>query len=672
MKPSANDQNLLFGLLALQNGLINQDQLLGAFRAWTLDKALPLANHLVKRRDIDDEERAGVDAIVALQMKKHGSAVENSLAAIPVLPSTRESLAELGDGEIEASLGHVGSACIRRNLPTEADPDLTATQSVGAATSDGQRFRILRPYARGGLGAVFVALDNELNREVALKQILDHHADDPISRQRFMREAEVTGGLEHPGIVPVYGLGSYADGRPYYAMRFIRGDSLKQAIERFHQPPKAESPSSAQRERPGDETVRAAAGSRDLELRKLLRRFVDVCNALDYAHSRTVLHRDIKPANIILGKHGETLLVDWGLAKARGLPEPGMAADERAIVPSSRSGSSETLPGSALGTAAYMSPEQARGDLDALGPRSDVYSLGATLYCVLTGKPPVEGDDLGALLQAVERGEFLPPRKLSPWVDRAIEAVCLKAMALKSSDRYPTPKAMSEDIERWMADEPVTAWREPVSRRMLRWLTRHRVGVTAAAAAGLVALLGLASVLAVQSQANHALAAKNDALLAANAHERQRFDLAMEAIKLFHGEVSEDLLLKEKQFETLRTKLLRGAADFYKKLQAQARVRPRPAVGRGFGRGARGPGQDYRAGRFGRRKCAPLGTGRDARRIADRNEPVEHPIPSRHLQCLGMGEYHPGRNKQGRRSRLVRRQGAKGGRKTERGWPRPS
>ena len=106
--------------------------------------------------------------------------------------------------------------------------------SIGTSTSDGGRFRVLRPHARGGLGAVFVALDSELNREVALKQILDHHADDQASRQRFVLEAEITGGLEHPGIVPVYGLGTYGDGRPYYAMRFIRGDSLKEAINRFH------------------------------------------------------------------------------------------------------------------------------------------------------------------------------------------------------------------------------------------------------------------------------------------------------------------------------------------------------------------------------------------------------------------------------------------------------
>src|SRR5262249_17179918 len=242
----------------------------------------------------------------------------------------------------------------------EAASDRTASYAVGTATSDGQRFRVLRPHARGGLGAVFVALDTELHREVALKQILDAHADDPTSRQRFVLEAEVTGGLEHPGIVPVYGLGTYSDDRPYYAMRFIRGDSLKEAIERFHT----------------DEALKSDSGRRWLELRKLLRLFLDVCNAIDYAHSRGVLHRDIKPGNVNVGRHGETLVVDWGLAKATGRADP--SSGERTLMPSSASGSAETLPGSALGTPAYMSPEQAEGDLDRLGLRSDVYSLGAT------------------------------------------------------------------------------------------------------------------------------------------------------------------------------------------------------------------------------------------------------------------------------------------------------
>ena len=479
--------------------------------------------------------------------------------------STRESLAAAGGVDVEATLASVGSG-------SDGDADRTAGYAIGTAMSEGQRFRVLRPHARGGLGAVFVAMDGELNREVALKQILDDHADDPTSRQRFLLEAEVTGGLEHPGIVPVYGLGTYGDGRPYYAMRFIRGDSLKVAIDRFH----------------ADLTLESDRGRRSLELRKLLRRFTDVCNAIDYAHSRGVLHRDIKPGNIIVGKHGETLVVDWGLAKTTSNAEPG--TEERTLVPSSASGSAETLPGSVLGTPAYMSPEQARGELKLLGPRSDVYSLGATLYCLLTGKSPQESDDVGERLRMAQRAEFPPPRQVDSSIDPALEAVCLKAMALKPEDRYSTPRMLAEDIDRWMADESITAWREPVSRRVLRWLTRHRTGVTAVGVALVVALAGTGAVLAVQTWANQELKRSNFDLAIANQQvtranadlkaagerERQRFDLAMEAIKLFSGDVSEDLLLKQKLFQALRAKLLEGASGFYGKLQGLLDGQPDP------------------------------------------------------------------------------------------------
>ncbi len=492
-------RDMLFGLLSLQTGLITQAQLVAAFHAWTQARDRPMAEILAEQGALSAPCVTLVEGLVIEHLRRHGNDPERSLAAISVGRSTRECLAQIGNPELDASLAQVGSGSTGHD---GVDPDCTPTYSVGTATSDGQRFRVLRPHAKGGLGAIFVALDTELHREVALKQILDAHADDEASRRRFLVEAEITGGMEHPGIVPVYGLGTYGDGRPYYAMRFIRGDSLKEAIERFH----------------ADAGLRTDPGKRSLELRKLLRRFTDVCNAIDYAHSRGVLHRDLKPGNVVVGKHGETLVVDWGLAKATGQADPG--SGERTLRPSSASGSAETLPGSALGTPAYMSPEQAEGDLERLGPRSDVYSLGATLYCLLTGKPPFAGDAV-EVIPRVQRGDFPPPHAIDPSIDRTLEAVCLKVMALRPVDRYGSCRALAEDIERWMADEPVSAWREPLSARARRWARRHRTGVTGAAAALLAGLIGLVAVAAVQSRANAVLEGKNLQLTAANAATAQ-------------------------------------------------------------------------------------------------------------------------------------------------------
>jgi serine/threonine-protein kinase len=532
MAALAAERDLLFGLLALQNGLIDQGQLVAAFQAWTLDKARALADHLVGRGVLDGEQRGLLEALVIQHLKKHGGDAQRSLAAIPAGRSTRERLARIGDAEISNTLAHVPSASAEHD-----DADRTTSYSVGTATGDGRRFRVLRPHARGGLGAVFIALDAELHREVALKQILDQHADDPTSRQRFLLEAEITGGLEHPGIVPVYGLGSYADGRPYYAMRFIKGDSLKEAIGRFH----------------GDGALKTDPGRRSLGLRKLLHRFTDVCNAIEYAHSRGVRHRDIKPGNIIVGKHGETLVVDWGLAKATGRAEPG--AEERTLVPSSASGSAETLPGSALGTPAYMSPEQARGEIENLGPRSDVYSLGATLYCLLTGRAPAEGDDVGAVLRAVQRAEFRPPRQLDPAIDRALEAVSLKAMALRPQERYATPRALAEDLERWMADEPVSAWREPRWKRWARWGRRHQPAVAGAAALLVAAVVGLSvGTLLVNRE---------------RAKAEESFRQARAAVDEYFTAVSESKLLDQPRLEPLRKELLDSARRYYRRFLQQ-------------------------------------------------------------------------------------------------------
>jgi serine/threonine-protein kinase len=334
------------------------------------------------------------------------------------------------------------------------------------------RYRVLRPHAKGGLGEVFVAEDRELHREVALKEIQRPHAQDPHSRSRFLLEAEVKGRLEHPGVVPVYGLGSYRDGRPFYAMRFIRGESLKEAIARFH----------------AADVPGRHPGERGLALRQLLGQFVAVCNAVAYAHSRGVIHRDLKPANVMLGKYGETLVVDWGLAKVLGRPEGEPAGEEATLRPSSGD-ELATVAGTVVGTPAYMSPEQAAGRLDLLGPASDVYSLGATLYAILTGQAPIRGQDQSERLRRASRGEWALPRQVKKGVPKALDAICRKAMALRPQDRYATAQALAADVEHWLADEPVTAYREPLLRRLGRWARRHPALVAASAAGVLVALL---------------------------------------------------------------------------------------------------------------------------------------------------------------------------------------
>jgi serine/threonine protein kinase len=436
MATANTDRNLLFGILALQMDFISREALVKAMNAWVLEKAKSLGQILVEQKALPSGRHALLEALVQEHLKQHGNDPEQSLAAVSSVGSVRDELKQIADPDLHASLAHVSAA-----LLADAGSWGTRAPSVGTFTSSGLRFRILRPHAKGGLGQVSVARDEELHREVALKEIQDRHADDLDSRSRFVQEAEITGGLEHPGIVPVYGLGQYADGRPYYAMRFIRGDSLKEAIERFH---KAEGP-------------KRDPGERSLELRKLLGRFLDVCNAIAYAHSRGVLHRDLKPGNIMLGQYGETLVVDWGLAKPVDQPERSADSPEGLLKPASASGSAPTQMGSAIGTPQYMSPEQAAGRLDLLGPASDVYSLGATLYSLLIGQPPVSDPDQGVVLQKVQRSDFPPPRRLRPDVPRALEAICLKAMALKPEERYATPRALADDVEHWLADEPVGA-----------------------------------------------------------------------------------------------------------------------------------------------------------------------------------------------------------------------
>jgi WD40 repeat protein/serine/threonine protein kinase len=334
----------------------------------------------------------------------------------------------------------------------------------------GERYWDERFLAEGGLGRVFTARDAELPREVALKRLQPHLVSSREGRQRFMLEAEITARLEHPGVVPVYGLGIDRRGQPFYAMRLIRGTTMAEAIQRFHE---------------ADGTERDP-GERGVALQILLRAFLAACQTIAYAHSRGVIHRDIKPANLMLGEYGETLVVDWGLAKPIGSPadEPDEAVRFRGL--------EQTALGQVKGSPAYMSPEQAAGRWTEVGPSSDVYALGATLYSLLTGVRPFDGKSLTEVLTRVRAGEFLPPRRVKPAVPRALEAICLKAMSLRSQARYAGALDLAADLERWLSGEPVRAWREPWPDRLRRWARRHRVLVASAGAALIVGMAVLA------------------------------------------------------------------------------------------------------------------------------------------------------------------------------------
>lgn len=464
---------LLFGIVALQMNFVTREQLVAAFDTWTNDKSRTLAEILIGSGNLSPEDRQLLERLVSRFLERHGGDPEKSLAALSPVEGMRPALECFHDADLAASLGLVGQGRF-------TEPDEAATLLVPSGPSRG-RFRILRPHAKGGLGQVSVALDQDLNREVALKEIQPEHADNPVSRERFLLEAEITGGLEHPGIVPVYALGHGADGRPFYAMRLIRGDSLKAAIEAYHRP---------------DNPNRRDPGERQLDLRRLLDRFVDVCNAVDYAHSRGVLHRDLKPGNIMVGKHGETLVVDWGLAKAVGKKE--IISDEATLAPASAiSSSGQTQPGSAIGTPAYMSPEQAAGKLDQLGPTSDVYSLGATLYQILCGNPPFEKENLAETLTKVQRGDFPKPRTVCPTIPGGLEAICLKAMSVLPVERYQTVRALADDLERWLADEPIVAAPDTPAERINRFARKHRGAMLAT---GIVCVVSLAAMLVINDQ----------------------------------------------------------------------------------------------------------------------------------------------------------------------------
>ena len=504
MSNSFNDHDLLYGILAVQMGFTSREQLIQSISDWKAKKPDNLGILLLELGALSEHTKSLLDALVEEHLAQHDNDAVKSLATLSTIGSLGDELKTLGAPDVNATLAHLPT------MSTRVSKNSTKASHASSYPAEANRFRILRMHAKGGIGQVSVAVDDELSREVALKELQARFADDQNTRARFVLEAEITGGLEHPGVVPVYGLGHYADGRPFYAMRFVRGDSLHDALQQFHQ-----------------RLVDDPSGKGyDLDLRKLLRRFIDVCDAIEYAHSRGVLHRDLKPGNIMLGRYGETLVVDWGLAKvgtASGSAD--QSSPEFTLQPASADDSAPTQLGSTVGTPHYMSPEQAAGNIDQLGVTSDVYSLGATLYHVLTGRPPFRGTDVGEILAAAQIGVIRRARSINRRVAKPLEAICVKAMALEPQDRYSTARALAEDIERWLADEPVEALPESVLRRIQRWTRRHR-GFTLATAVGLSlvsAISGIAYV-AVSSERDEARKQRDRAIVSEEEAQKSFLD----------------------------------------------------------------------------------------------------------------------------------------------------
>lgn len=404
-----------------------------------------------------------------------------------------------------------------------------------------QRYQLVTNFARGGLGQIWMANDGRLRREVAFKELLPSALKNRNALERFLEEAQITGQLEHPGIVPIYDIGYQENGTPFYAMKLVRGETMEKEIENFHQLPK---------------------GSPEwtLAFRRLLANFIDICNALAFAHDRGVLHRDLKPLNVMIGAFGETLVLDWGLAKvidvepiddeapittntsdlgpddqtivesdATGLqtgtavaePSTGGASNAGASIGGQsqfsgsfgstrkmvhtdvRSAGSQTMMGSVMGTPAYMPPEQAAGKLDELDARTDIYSLGGILYKLLTNQQPIARGKIREVLKNVKEGNIIPPREHDPSIGKPIEAICMKALATDREDRYDSALKIAADIEAWLADEPVSVYEDPWHVKAKRWAKRNQSTVySGSAAVAVLFIVWIGSVVSHSSAMN--------------------------------------------------------------------------------------------------------------------------------------------------------------------------
>jgi serine/threonine protein kinase len=522
---TSSDENLLFSMWALQIGFIDSSQLVEAAGSWMFSREKPIGQIFVEKRFLTESMRSTLDEIVRKHVVRSGS-IDKSLESLSEASSIVLVTKDLDSAESHA-----------KPLPEEWEArirELTETKSISTIKSDSQRFKVRKVIGHGGLGLVSEAYDCELDRTVAIKEIRSEHAMNPEYRARFITEAKITGLLDHPGIVPVHAIGEFDDGRPYYAMRLIRGHNMSNVIREL-----------------SNENLSGEAFLQ--RIRPLLRHLIDACNTLEYAFvQHGLLHRDVKPANIMIDKYGETVVVDWGLVKSTESTSQDVSQSQ--MIPSHvfDSGSQPTAEGQFRGTLNYMSPEQAKGLHDMVDHRSDIYGLGATLYTILVGRSPYPGlhwDGVTEYVDSVRENRFAPPRTLRKEIPAALESICLKAMATRREDRYQKASELAEDIDRWIAGDPVVAHPEGVFKQMERWGRKHLTALVS----GIVLLTGLTLGLAWMNQR---VRSERDQAQASEERAIQSRKLASSAIEKVVEQIGDNSLaqipgMDEKRYEML-------------------------------------------------------------------------------------------------------------------------